>query len=102
MVTAAMKLKDACFLEESYDKPKQCIKTETSLYQQKSISQSYDISSSHVWMWELYHKDWVLKNWSFWTVLLEKTLESSLDSKDIKSVNPKGNQAWSFIGMTDA
>ena len=49
-MTAAMKLKDACFLEESYDKPKQCIKAETSLYQQKSISQSYDISSSHVWM----------------------------------------------------
>ena len=57
MVTAAMKLKDACFLEESYDKLKQCIKAETSLYQQKSVSQSYGISSSHVWLWELYPKD---------------------------------------------
>ena len=54
-------------------------------------------------MWELNHKEgWVLKNWCFWTVLLEKTLESTLDSKEIESVNPKGNQFWIFIEMTGA
>ena len=60
-------------------------------------------SSSHVQMWELDHKeDWALKNWCFWTVVLEKSLESSLDSKEVKSVNLKGNQLWIFIGRTDA
>ena len=59
-------------------------------------------TSSHVWMWELDHKEsWVLKNWCFWTVVLKKTLESPLDCK-IKPVNPKGNQSWIFIGRTDA
>ena len=66
-------------------------------------SQSYGFSSSHVWMWELgYKESWALKNWCFWTVVLEKTLESLLDSKKIKTVNPKGNQSWIFIGRTDA
>ena len=61
-------------------------------------SQSYGFSSSHVWMWELDHKEgWVLKNWCFWTVVLEKTLESPLDCKEIKPVHPKGNQSWIFI-----
>ena len=65
-------------------------------------SQSYGFSSSHVWMWELRHKEnWVLKNWCFWTVLLEKTFESPMDCKEIKPVNPKGNQSWIFIGRTD-
>ena len=65
-------------------------------------SQSYGFSSSHVWMWELDHKEsWALKNWCFWTVVLEKTLESPLDCK-IKPVNHKGNQSWIFIGKTDA
>ena len=60
-------------------------------------------SSSHVWMWELGHKEsWPLKNWCFWTVMLEKTFESPLDCKEIKPVNPKGNQSWIFIGRTDA
>ena len=60
------------------------------------------VSSSHVWMWELdYKKSWVPKNWCFWTVVLEKTLESPLDCK-IKPVNPKGDQSWIFIGRTDA
>ena len=60
-------------------------------------------SSSHIWMWELDHKEsWAPKNWCFWTVVLEKTLESPLDSKDIQPVNPKGNQSWIFIGRTDA
>ena len=60
-------------------------------------------SSGHVWMWELDHKEsWVLKNWCFWTVVFEKTLESPWDCKEIKTVNPKGNQSWIFIGRTDA
>ena len=66
-------------------------------------SQSYGFSSGHVWMWELDYKEiWALKNWCFWTVVLEKTLESPLDWKEIKPVNPKGNQSWIFIGRTDA
>ena len=57
----------------------------------------------HVWMWELdYKESWALKNWCFWTVVLEKTLESPLDCKEFKPVNPKGNQSWIFIGRTDA
>ena len=60
-------------------------------------------SSSHVWMWELDHKEgWAPKNWCFWTVVLEKTLESPLDSKEIKSVNPNGNEPWIFTGRTNA
>ena len=60
-------------------------------------------SSSHVWMWELGHKEsWVPKNWCFWTVVLEKTLESPSDSKEIKPINPKGNQPSILIGRTDA
>ena len=66
-------------------------------------SQSYGFFSSHVWMWELdYTESWVLKNWCFWIVALEKTLESSLDCKEIKPVHPKGNQSWIFIERTDA
>ena len=66
-------------------------------------SQSYGFSSSHVWMWELDHKgSWALKNWCFWTVVLEKILESLLDCKEIKPVHPKGNQSWIFTGRTDA
>ena len=66
-------------------------------------SQSYGFSSSHVWIWELVNKKgWALKNWCFWTVMLEKTLESPLDCKEIKSVHPKGNQSLIFIGRTDA
>ena len=65
-------------------------------------SQSYGFSSSHVWIWELDHKDdWAPKNLCFWTVMLEKTLESPLDSKVIKRVNPKENQSWIFTGRTD-
>ena len=66
-------------------------------------SQSYGFSSSHIWMWELDYKEiWVLKNWCFWTVVLEKVLESPLDSKEIKPVHPKGNLSWIFIERTDA
>ena len=70
---------------------------------QGSYSQSYGFSSSHVWIWELGHKEgWVPKNWCFWTLVLEKTLESPLACKEIKPVNPKGNQSWIFVRRTDA
>ena len=60
-------------------------------------------SSSHVWMWDLEYKEsWAPRNWCFWTVVLEKTLESPLDSKEIQPVHPKGNQSWIFLGRTDA
>ena len=66
-------------------------------------SQSYGFSSSHVWMWELDHKEsWTPKNWCYWTVVLEKTLESPLDCKEIKPIYLKGNQSWIFTGRTDA
>ena len=66
-------------------------------------SQRYGFSSSHVWMSEWNYKErWALKNWCFWTVVLEKTLKSPLDCKEIQPVNPKGNQSWVFIGRTDA
>ena len=66
-------------------------------------SQSSGFSNSHVWMWDLDCKEsWASKNWCFWTVVLEKSLESPLDCKEIQSVNPKGNQSWIFIERTDA
>ena len=66
-------------------------------------TQSYGFSSSHVWVWELDHKEsWVPKNWCFWTVVLEKTLESALECKEIQPVHPKRNQSWILIGRTDA
>ena len=66
-------------------------------------SQSYDFSSSHVWMSELdYKESCMLKNWCFWTVVLKKTLKSPLDHREIQPVHPKGNQSWIFIGRTDA
>ena len=65
-------------------------------------SQGHGFSSSHIWMWELdYKESWVPKNWYFWTVVLEKTLESPLDCKEIQPVHPKGDQSWMFIGKTD-
>ena len=65
-------------------------------------SQTYGFSSSHVWMWELDNKEsWAPKNWCFWTVVLEKTLESPFDCKESQPVNPKGNQSWIFTGRTD-
>ena len=66
-------------------------------------SQGYGFSSGHIWMWELdYKENWAPKNWCFWTVMLDKTLESSLDCKEIQPVHPKGDQSWVFIGKTDA
>ena len=90
--------------KKSYDQPKQLIKKQKHYFANKvPSSQSYGFSSSHVWMWELNHKEsWVPKNWCFWTVVLKKTLESPLACKEIGAVNPKGNQSWIFIGRTDA
>ena len=90
--------------KKSYDQPRRHIKNQRYYFTNKCpSSQSYGFSSSHVWMWELDHKEsWALKKWCFWTVVLEKTLESSLDYKEIKPVNPKGDQSWIFIGRTDA
>ena len=75
---------------KKYDQPRQHIKKQRPYFANKGpSSQSYGFSSNHVWMWELDHKEsWALKNWCFWTVVLEKTLESSLDGKEIKPVNP--------------
>ena len=89
---------------KTYDQPRQHITKQRHHFVNKGpSSQSYVFSSSHVWMWELDHKEgWALKNWCFWTVVLEKTFESPLDCKEIKPVNPKGNQPWVFIGRTDA
>ena len=89
---------------KSYDQPRQHIKRQRHYFANKGpSSQSYGFSSRHVWMWELdYKKSCVLKNWCFWTVVLEKTLESPLDCKEIQQVYPKGNQSWIFIGRTDA
>ena len=90
--------------KKSYDKGRQCIKKQRRHFADKGpSSQRYGFSNSHVWMWELDHKEgWAPRNWCFWTVMLEKTLESPLDSKKIKPVNPKGNKPWIFIGRTDA
>ena len=90
--------------KKSYDQPRQLLKKQRHYFTNKGLSrQSYGFSSSRVWMWELdYKESWALKNWCFWTVVLEKTLESPLDSKEIQPVHPKGNQSSIFIGRTDA
>ena len=90
--------------KKTYDQPRQHIKKQRHDITNKGpSSQSYGFSSSHVWMWELDHKEsWAQKNWWFWTVVLEKTLESPLDCKEIQPVHPKGNQSWIFIQRTDA
>ena len=100
--TEVMKLKDACSWEENYTKSRQCIKKQRRHFADKGpSSQRYGFSNSHVWMWELDHKEgWALRNWCFWTVVLEKTHENPLDAKESKPVNPKGNQLWIFIGRT--
>ena len=89
--------------KKSYDQSRQHIKKQRYYFANKGpSSQSYGFSSSHVGMWELdYKESWAPRNWCFWTVVLEKTLESVLDCKEIQPINPKGNQAWIFIGRTD-
>ena len=90
--------------KESYDQPRQHIKNQRHYFANEDpSSQIYEFSSSYVWMLELdYKESWVPKNWCFWTVVLEETLESLLDCKEIQPVNPKGNQSWIFIERTDA
>ena len=104
MVTAAMKLKDVYSLERKLYQPRQHIKKQRHYFAKKGpSSQGYGFSCGHVWMWELECEEgWALKNWCFWTVVLEKTLESPLDCKEIQPVHPKGHQSWVFIGRTDA
>ena len=90
--------------KKSYDQPRQYIKKQRHCFANKDLSsQSYSFSSSHASMWELdYRGRWALKNWCFWTVELQKTLESPLDCKEVQPVHPKGNQSWICIGRTDA
>ena len=97
-----MKLEDACSLEGNPWQPRQCIKKQRHHFADTGPhNQSYDFSSSHVRMCKLDHKEgWAPKNWCFWIVVLEKTLEIPMDCKEIKPVNPKGNQHWIFIGGT--
>ena len=103
MVIAAMKLKDAYSLEEKLWPTQTVYKKQRHYFANNGpSSQGYGFSCGHVWMWEVdYKESWMPKNWYFWTVVLEKTLESPLDCKEIKPVNPKGNQSWIFIGRTD-
>ena len=103
VLTAAIKLKMLAPWKKSYDQRRQHIKKQRHYVANKGpASQSYGFSSSHLWMWELDHKEsWVPKNWCFWTVVLEKTRQS-LDSKEIQTVHPKGGQSWTFTGRTDA
>ena len=94
-----------CFLlGKSYDQPRQHIKKQRHYFTDKGASsQSYDFTSSHIWMWELdYKESWVPKNWCFWTVVLEKTLESTLDCKEIKPVKPKGSESESHLVLSDS
>ena len=90
--------------KKSYDQHRQNIKKQRHYLANKGLfSRSYGFSSGHVWMWESdYKESWAPKNWCFWTVVLEVTLESPLDCKEIQPVHPKGNQSWIFIGRTDA
>ena len=88
--------------KKSYDQPRQHIKKQRHYFANKGpFNQSYSFSNSHVWMWELdYKESWAQKNWYFWIVVLEKTLESPLDCKEIQPVHPE-DQSWVFIGRTD-
>ena len=90
--------------KKSYNNPRQHIKKQRHCFAVKSpYSKSYGFSSSHVWMWEFEDKEaWTPKNWCFWVMLLGKTFESALYRKEIKPVNPEGNQSWILIGKTDA
>ena len=90
--------------KESYDQPRQDIQKQRHYFANKGpSSQGYSFSNSHVWIWELdCEESWALKNWCFWTVVLEKTLESPLDCKEIQLVHSKGDQSWVFFGRNDA
>ena len=90
--------------KESYDQPRQHIKKQRHHFVNKGLSsQGYGFSCGHVWMWELdCEESWAPKNWCLWTVVLEKSLESPLDCKEIQPVHYKGDQSWVFIGRNDA
>ena len=89
--------------KNSYDHLNSVLKSTDIIWSTKVHLAKADFSSSHVKMWDLGHKEsWTLKNWCFWSVVLEKTLESPMDCKEIKPINPKGNQPWIFTGKTDA
>jgi len=103
-ITLDIKLNILALWNKKLWQPRQHIKMQRHHFaDNSSYNQSYGFPSSHVWMWELDHKEgWALKNWRFWIVVLERTLECPLDRKKIKPVNPKGKQLWIFIGRTDA
>ena len=105
-VTAAMKFKRLLLLERKAMTNLESIlkkSRDVTLLTKGLYSQSYNFSSSHVWIWQLDHKEgWALENWCFQIIMLEETLESPLDFEEIHPVNPKGNQPWIFIGRTDA
>ena len=103
MVIATMKLKDTYSLEGKLYQPRLHIEKQRYYFANLgSSSQGYGFSSGHVLMWELdYKESWVPKNWCFWTMVLEKTLESPLDFKEIQPVHPKADKSWVFIGRTD-
>ena len=90
--------------KESYDQPREHIKKQRHYFANKGLSsQGYGFSTGHVWMWELdCEEGWAPKNWRFWTVVLEKTLESPLDCKEIQPVHSEGDQPWDFFGRNDA
>ena len=90
--------------KESYDQPRQHIQKQRHYLTNKGpSSQGYGFSCGHIWMWELdCEESWVLKNWCFWTVVLEKTLQSSLDCKEIQPIHSKGDQSWVLFGRNDA
>ena len=98
-----MNLRTLTFLKESYGQSREHIKKQRHFFANKGLSgQGYHFSSSHVWLWELdYKESWAPKNWCFWTVVLEKTLESPLNYKEIQLVHPEGDQSWIFIAITD-
>ena len=103
MVTAAIKLRHLLFGRKAMTNRHHIKKQRHHFADKGPSSQSCVFSSSHVWMWELdYKESWALKNWCFWTVVLEPTLENPLDCKEILPVHPKGNQSWIFTGRIDA
>ena len=88
--------------KEGFDKTEHHVRKQRCHFANKGLySQNYGFSSSHIWMWALNYKGWAQRNWCFGTAMLEKTLGSPLDCKDIQAVNPKGNQPWVFLGRTD-
>ena len=99
LIVAAMKLEDICSRQESNDKPRRCVEKQRFNSADKGLySQSCGLLNGHVWLWELDCKEGgASKNWCLQTVVLEKTLESPLDSKEIKPVNHKGNQPWILL-----